>query len=455
MGGAMESRVEGEVLGCFEMFSAWLKENEHYRNDGGIYSEALVMWLMTYQRLQEGASLSRAVDEFGEERFWKLAGDCKRTQERRVSTNTGGYAQARANLSVDRTAKASDELFLWLQNSSTNEKESRSIYSLDGTTLELLRNKELLRKYPPHPTNGHYPLMRLLVCHDLKTGLAIRPEDGAMYGKNRTGEIELSKKMFSRLPNDSVVVGDRNFGIFCISYCAKKAGIDVVLRLKDDRVKKVLGIKPKHGIDQQVTWTPTPQELDAHPEISSDAKVEGRVICMNVQSYRADKITPLYLFTTLKEPVDKVIEIYGLRWNIEIDLRTLKQTVNMTMLKVNSQNMALKELYMGICAYNLVRSVIQTAADKIGVKPRDLSFKRVLYAVQAYSGFYARASSLEHKQRVLARFAQTIESAKHPKRKRKRVEPRAVVRRPKQKFPALTTSRTTARKKLMKKTKWH
>lgn len=451
----MSKETPSSVEGCFELFSKWIKASDDHTSKSGIYSDATVMWLMIYQRLNAGASLSQAVEEFANEECWELAGDCKRTRERSVSSNTGGYSQARANLAAETVSQACDDLFEWLINTSANCTPARPLYAVDGATVELLRSAQLARRFPLGHKHGHYPLMRILVCHHLESGLAVRPEYGSMYGNKRTGEIQLFKAMMERLPKNAVLIGDRNFGIFASSYCAQKAGLDVVFRLLDVRAKKILGKQPTHGIDQKVQWCPSRQDLKANSEISPDARLHGRVICMNVSSYRGDKVTPLYLFTTLQDPAEKIIQMYGMRWKIEIDLRTLKQTVNMKMLKVQSEDMAHKELLLGICAYNLVCAAIRSAAHKLKAQPRDFSFKRVLYALDACSRAFVRATTEQRKTQIIDRFWASVARAKHPKRSRIRVEPRALVRGQRPKYPVLDVPRELARATSFKKTKWH
>jgi hypothetical protein len=447
----MGKGVEG-VGSCFELFSKWVRERGGATETGGIYSDPLVMWLMTYQRLNEGASLARALEQFAGEGCWELAGRCKRREERKASAKTGGYAQARTNLSVKTVKLACDDLFEWLSSGGEKDLEGR-LYALDGSTVELLRSAELVQRFPSHSERGHYPLMRILVCHHLRTGLAVRPEYGAMYGRYRQGEIALCKAMVGRLPKDAILVADRNFGIFAAAHCAKNAGLEVIFRLQDQRAKKVLGRTPVPGTDQPVQWRASSQDLKNNPELPLGAELSGRVICMNVSSCRGGKVTPLCLFTTLQLPAEKIVALYGLRWGIEIDLRTLKQTVSMKMLRVHSEDMAQKELLIGICAYNLVRTVIRHAAAKLGQQPRDFSFKRILYAVDACGAAFSQASSAKERERIINFFWNSVDAAKHPKRKRKRVEPRAVVRNRRQKYPSLTTTRAQARAKLMKKTK--
>ena len=209
------------------------------------------------------------------------------------------------------------------------------------------------------------------------------------------------------------------------------------------------------SFDKSREWSacqsPGPKTLRGNAEIPQDALVKGRVICREVRSHPNKKATLVYLFTTLGDPAKEIIQMYGMRWNIEIDLRTLKQTVNMKMLKVKTADMAKKELFLGICAYNLVRAVISNVAKRLGVKPRDLSFKRILYIVEARSEALSKAPNEQKRQQIMERFWQSVPCAKHPKRKKKRDEPRALVRNRRQKYPSLKGSRKKARAEIMKK----
>jgi len=82
----------------------------------------------------------------------------------------------------------------------------------------------------------------------------------------------------------------------------------------------------------------------------------------------------LYLFTTLTISADEVVALYGKRWNVESDLRGLKQTARLRRIAVHSVEMMEKELLAAVLAYNLVRAVMVMAARKAGLHTRQLSF---------------------------------------------------------------------------------
>src|SRR5260370_29861072 len=82
----------------------------------------------------------------------------------------------------------------------------------------------------------------------------------------------------------------------------------------------------------------------------------------------------LYLFATSLLSAAEVVALYGRRWNIETDLRSLKQTVRLQRIMVQSADMMEKELLVAVMAYNLVRAIMFQAAQRAGIDARQLSF---------------------------------------------------------------------------------
>src|SRR5258708_24471996 len=85
----------------------------------------------------------------------------------------------------------------------------------------------------------------------------------------------------------------------------------------------------------------------------------------------------LYLCTMVQEPWEELVELYRRRWDVELDIRSLKQTLRMHSLSSKSPEGAEKELLLATAGYNLVRSVQVAAARQANLKPRQLSFSRV------------------------------------------------------------------------------
>ena len=85
----------------------------------------------------------------------------------------------------------------------------------------------------------------------------------------------------------------------------------------------------------------------------------------------------LWVVTTLDLPVEKLAALYARRWEIEADIRHLKQTLQADALRGQSPDMVLKELAMTAVAYNLVVQVRRLAAERAKVAPKRISFSAV------------------------------------------------------------------------------
>src|SRR5947209_4968849 len=100
--------------------------------------------------------------------------------------------------------------------------------------MRTAHSPELCRLYPPgcnQHGKGHWPVLRVLVAHDLRTGLAMRPEWGAMYGADAVSEQALLERAIAPLPSGSTVMGDANFVVFSVAHTAVQREHPVLLRL--------------------------------------------------------------------------------------------------------------------------------------------------------------------------------------------------------------------------------
>ena len=121
----------------------------------------------------------------------------------------------------------------------------------------------------------------------------------------------------------------------------------------------------------------------------------------------------------MPEPVQQILELYGKRWNIETDLRTLKSQLRMDQLSCATPEMAAKEIQMAIAAYNLVRAVVGLAAQQSGLPPRDYSFTRAARIVESFAPKIASAASQQEAKQHFDRMMYFLQQAKLPRRKRK------------------------------------
>ena len=397
-----------------------------------IYSAWIVVWLMTFQRLLGNASLSRAVAELNFGAVSRCLPDCKRVRDGEISSNTGGYSLARSLLPVEVASRVVDHIFDILVDNQAASWNGRRVFLVDGTTLSLSHHPELLEQFPPAENQhgqSHWPIVNLVTAHELGSGLATRPEWGAMYGPNAVSETRLAKSVMQRLGGPTMIVADRNFGIFSVAYTAVELGHGVVARLKDDRFDRMVAAATLICPGQwRLSWRPSRWDRNTNPDLPDDALIEGRVIEITIE--HEGKPIALRLFTTdLTASPEEIADLYGLRWRVENDIRDMKQTMQMHRLRGQGMEMISREILLGVAAYNLVVEVKRLAASRAGIEPRRLSFKRTLDLLQAFQDGFDVNENLAEQNKRYERLLDAVSRCRLPARGKFRSYPREVIPR--------------------------
>jgi putative transposase len=395
----------------------------------GIYSARLVIWMMINQRLQARGTLASSVEQLVQGRFDPLLSRCKRVQQNKIALSTGGYCQARQHLPTLLVSRSMEELIERLRSRLLEPGSGlpQRVYVVDGSSLQLEHEPELVQAFPPASNQhgkSHWPVVRLVVLHDLETGLAERPYWGPLNGRQAVSEQALAERALGHVPAGSVIVGDRNFGIFATAYSAQQRGHGVVLRLTAVRAKALRGGPISSPGDYAVRWRASRWDGKKQRPWPADASLEGRLIAERVG--RGKQQQWLYLFTTLSLPAAEVVELYSRRWRIETDLRSLKHTVRLQRISVQSTDMMEKELLVAVMAYNLVRAIMFQAAQRAKIDPRQLSFT---YACNIVLDGYPKvlaARRAKQQQQELERIIDLVARCRLPKRTKRRSYPREV-----------------------------
>src|SRR4029450_8632599 len=89
--------------------------------------------------------------------------------------------------------------------------------------------------------------------------------------------------------------------------------------------------------------------------------------------------------------------LYRARWNNELDLRSIKRTLQMHELRCKTPELVRKEIWTHILAYNLIRTIMAQAAALHGLAPRSISFKGTIQTVEAFQPIIERAYHPAHR----------------------------------------------------------
>jgi hypothetical protein len=411
-----------------DVFRLLQRELGIVRRDG-IYSARLLLWMMMSQRLQRGGTLALSVEQLAQGRFDALLSQCKRARQKNIALSTGGYCQARQHLPKIMVSRTMDELMERLRGRLLEDETlpGQRIYLLDGSSFQLEHSPELVEAYPPASNQhgkSHWPVVRVVVLHDLETALAERPQWGPLNGSHAVSEQALAEQAMQRIPQGSMIVGDRNFGIFATVWAAQQRGLEVTVRMTAVRAKSLCGEGISTEGDYAVCWRASRWDGKKQRNWPADASVPGRLIAWRVG--RGKHRQWLYLFTTSALPAAEVVALYGRRWRIETDLRSLKQTVRLQRIAVQSTDMMEKELLVAVMAYNLVRAIMFQAARRSRIDPRQLSFTWSCNIVLDGYPKALAATTFSQQQQELDRIIDLVARCRLPRRSKHRTYPRQV-----------------------------
>lgn len=406
-----------------------LQRNLGRRTHDGIYTPRLVLWMMMMQRLDARGTLASSVERLAQGQLDPLLSRCKRVREKNIALATGGYCQARQNLPKVLMERSVEEILqrLFSRVSEAGPGMQPPIYLLDGSSLQLDHHTELKKAYPPAPSRhgeSHWPIVRIVALQEAETGLAQRPCWGPMYGPHAVSEQALAEKAIDREPAGAVIIGDRNFGTFSMAYAMHLRGHSPLIRLTKVRAHKIMGGPISREGDYPVEWTASRWDRANHAELPENASIPGRLIARRIG--RGKNREWLYLFTTLTIAAEEGVAWYGKRWNVETDLRSLKRTVRLQHLSVQSVDMMEKELFAAVLAYNLVRTIMCLAAQTAGIRSRQLSFTYAYNIVYDGIGHVLAATSIREQMQRLERIVRLVSRCKLPNRKKRRSFPREV-----------------------------
>lgn len=424
------------MLGWFDRilplsFFKSLKQDLEIVGNSCLFTLRVTTWMMMMQRLSSSGTLDTAVSEMLHGNGREILEPCRKVNEGNISANTGAYNRARQRMPEEAARRVARRSFEQLHEIQSGSGVRSRLFLLDGSSIRLSHSAAVLKAYPPAENQhgeSHWPVMKVAVMHHVVTALAMDPQFGPMYGNEAVSEQRLAEPLIDGLPPASVLIGDRNFGVFSVMWHAHSRGHKVLVRMTALRARRLSKGDLSTG-DHKVVWEPTRDDRRGHPAIPAGARIEGRLIVTRPEGMKED----LYLFTTLEEPAEEGIALYKERWNIETDLRSIKEQVRLHTITAQSPKMIACELLIAIASYNLIRAVMTEAARQVGVEPRRLSFSRSRNAFWAFARAVAHTESDEAFDRHWRLLIRIMGQSKLYKRSRP-TAPRAVWHKP-QNFP--------------------
>lgn len=342
------------------------------------------------------------------------------------SVATGGYCRARQRLplALVKTLACETGRLLCAQTAQHWQWRGRKVKLVDGTGLSMPDTASNQDSFPQPGSQGEgvgFPHARMVGVTCLSTGALLAAELGTHAGKGQ-GELGLLRRVEGAFERGDVVLADALYCSYFLLAELQALGVDAVLaqhgsRHTDFRRGERLGVR-----DHRVDWV-----KPARPPWMS---VEQYAQVPSTLTMREVKVDNEVLVTTMREPRDvpknALKELYARRWQVELDIRNIKTTLEMDVLRCKTSDMVEKEVWVYLLAYNLIRLLMAQAALVSGLKPRELSFKHTL---QIWGEWQRVGYGRQTKDSYAVMFA--LIAQRKVGNRPGRIEPRACKRRPK------------------------
>jgi len=351
------------------------------------------------------------------------------------SPDSGEYCRARNKLNVkvlrqivcdiaSKMSQQTPENWLW---------HGKDVKLVDGFTFTMPDTPENQQEFPQSkaqkPGIG-FPIARACAVLSLANACIHNVAIGPYAGKD-TGETALLRKVLNCFKPGDVMLADRYYCSFFMMALLKSRGVDVCMRLHQLRksdMSKVKWLGENDYIDiwhkpQRAKWM-SQQLYDSLPE-----QIEIRVVTFKAKSKNQSE--HLNVVTTLVDheeyPAEEIGELYGYRWHVELDIFSIKQSLNLDHLRCKSPDMIRREFWVTLLAYNLVRLVCAQAAFVHDKLARKMSFT---IACNTLISQWVMPPDEFIRQELTRRSLYQIASGEVGNRPG-RIEPRVVKRRPK------------------------
>jgi putative transposase len=399
---------------------------------GAIYSTAVMVWSFLGQVLRDGkeASCQSAVA--------RIVTYCHQQELAAPTADTGDYCKARAKLSeaalrdltrevASQVERQADANWLW---------KGRHAKLVDGFTFTMPDTKSSQAEYPSPKTQKPgvgLPIARAAVILSLATACGLDVAVGPYLGKE-TGETALLRQLLDSFAAGDVAVMDRFYCSFMMIASLLGHNVHVCARMHHRRHVDFRRGRRLGKDDHLLVWTKPqrPAWMDQATYDATPDTLEMRELRYHVvQPGRRTKTVTIATTLTDAETYSKedIAQLYGFRWNSELDIRSIKQSLNLAHVRSKSPEMVRKELWTTLLGYNLIRTTAAAAATLHQKQPRQISFTGTCQYVLA-SWMLLACRSLEandlqrHCRRMLLQIA-ACEVANRPGR----LEPRVLKRR--------------------------
>jgi hypothetical protein len=327
--------------------------------EGVVYTPAITLWALVSQTFFAGTQRSCKAAVWRVAALWATLG---RTV---CDTNTGAYCRARKKIPFevvrDITRQIAHNAEAGVSHTVVDEdpgvnlsprvvKEVRAhsnggrVLLLDGFTITADDTLENQEEYPQNPVQKEglgFPILRCVTLISLYTGMLFDVAFGPCSGKE-TGEMPLMHQLLDVLQPGDILVADCYLCTYWLIAVCRQRGVHIVMENHHKRADHPAdAIRLREG-ERLVTWTlpPCPSWMSQAEYKQQPETLELRLIDVNVnrKGFRPSQFTVTTTMTDDEQySGDWIRSIYESRWLVELDIRAIKCSLNMDILRAKTQ----------------------------------------------------------------------------------------------------------------------
>lgn len=394
----------------------WIEEALCYTGNASIRRRRLpaeqVIWLVIAMALYRAESIEEIVDRL----------DLALPDKRGTLLAKSAIVQARQRLKPETleylfTITAAE----WSARSADEHRwRGFALYGWDGTTMRVPDSPENRAAFGGQKAGGGrgesgYPQVRVVASMALRSHVVAE----FRVADYHTGETTLARGLWSTVPDNSLVIFDRNFLI---------KGQLVRFETSGNR----------HWLSRSKSNTrwAVVEHLGPNDDlVELEIKEPGMPKTWQIRAirYKRRGFPPATLLTSLVDaeayPAKEIVALYHERWELELAYDELKTHMlrREEAIRSRTPDGVRQELWGIAIAYNLVRLEMERAAVEAGVVPTRISFVNALmHIAEVIAALRSPRLALGTIGARLARLRQKLKRLVLPERRTKRSYPRAV-----------------------------